>query len=108
MEALSIIVLVALFLLPTTFMFFYVAYKLLTKGLRGIDALTKPSPGLEQFRTNHRILFYLPIALYPIVFFAALFWMAYEVLMPNLKIDSFIYIWFGITIIVELVIIVFL
>jgi hypothetical protein len=109
-KALSIIVVLVLFLLPTAFMVFHVVYKLLTTGVRGMDSLMKPSPGLEKFRAKHKMPFYLLIASYLTVFFAAILWMAYEVLMPNLKIDSIIsltYIWFGTTIIVELVIIVY-
>jgi hypothetical protein len=76
-------------------MFFYVAYKLLTKGVRGMDALTKPSHGLEQFRAKHKILYYLPIASYLIVFFAALLWMMYEVLVRYLNIDTLGLLWSG-------------
>lgn len=78
MKAVSVLVVLALLILPIWIPVLYIISQLLTKGAGGIESLPKPSPKLERFRAQHKVLFYLLLSSYPLILFAALCWAIYE------------------------------
>jgi hypothetical protein len=78
MRLISILVVLALLMLPTWIIVSYIISQVLTKGIKGADALSKPSPKMERFRSEHKVLFYLAMFSYPFVVLAASLWMLHE------------------------------
>jgi len=72
MKIISLLILLALLILPTWAFVLYVLYTLLTKGISGVDELYKRSPRLGWVRSRPR-LFYSTLALYNLILFALMF-----------------------------------
>ncbi len=77
MKVASILVFLALLILPNWILVSYYISQILTKGAKGVES-SKPSPKFVQFRSQHKILFYLLIFSYWLVLFASLCWVIYE------------------------------
>lgn len=95
MKLVSVLVVLALIILPICLQISYIIYQFLKKGYKGTDALWKPSPKFEQFRSQHKVLFYTLFGSCNVLFVGALFWLFYEFFEPKLDISSIGFIWVG-------------
>jgi len=94
-KAAPILVFLALIILPFLIRLIFVIYQLAKEGVKSADSIWKPSPTLERFRSEHKVLFYLPVVVYGILFFASLFWIFYEVILPAFGMPTTLLIMYG-------------